>query len=187
MDLTNVLFALSFFAVRALPAWLGAHLGSARAQPPVSPQGAPGGSGRLDTHWGDKPLAAQHGRTRRPGSGRAGRPRLEVPLCLRTVVLGDQSRATAMWAPQCSRGVSAKRLPRRGSLCVTVQVLVYWAGVYHMLVHLRPSLLAPPYGCPAYVVNTICFFITAGACLNGYWMISIVQMATRGGEKKHKS
>jgi len=49
-----------------------------------------------------------------------------------------------------------------------VRVLIYWAGVYHMLVHMRPALLAPPYSCPALVVNTICFFITAGACLNGH-------------------
>ena len=41
----------------------------------------------------------------------------------------------------------------------------------------------PPYECSPIVVNTVCFFITAGAVLNGYWMVGIVKMATRGGAK----
>lgn len=67
------------------------------------------------------------------------------------------------------------------------RVVLFWAGVYHLLVYLRPTLIAPdPYGCPTWVLNTVCFFITAGACLNAHWMIGIVKMATRGDKKKDK-
>ena len=64
-----------------------------------------------------------------------------------------------------------------------VRVLVYWAGVYHLLLRIRPSLLTAPYSCPPLVVNTICAFISAGACLNGYWFAYIVRMARRGPPK----
>jgi len=67
-----------------------------------------------------------------------------------------------------------------------VRVLVYWGGVYHLLAYMRPALIAPPYQCAPVVVNTLCLFISAGALLNAYWMISIVKMATRSGEKKSK-
>lgn len=65
-----------------------------------------------------------------------------------------------------------------------VRVVVYWAGVYHLLMYLQPALVSPPYDCSPLVVNTICFFIAAGACLNAYWMINIFKMAGRGGQKK---
>lgn len=64
-----------------------------------------------------------------------------------------------------------------------MRVVVFWAGVAHLLLHLRPSLLGAPYLCKPWVVNTLCGFISAGALLNGYWFINIVKMATRGGEK----
>jgi len=71
-----------------------------------------------------------------------------------------------------------------------VRVAVFWAGVYHLIMYLRPSLIATdPYGCPMWVLDTVTFFITAGACLNAQWMIGIVKMATRGppGQKEHIS
>ena len=64
-----------------------------------------------------------------------------------------------------------------------VRVLIYWSGVYNLLMHLRPTLIEPPYACAPWVVNTLCFFISAGALLNAHWMVAILKMATRGGAK----
>ena len=64
-----------------------------------------------------------------------------------------------------------------------VRVVLYWAGVYHAVIIMRPTLLEPPYACNAAVLNTVCFFITAGAILNGHWMVGILKMASRGGSK----
>jgi len=97
-----------------------------------------------------------------------------IPLSLRWYLISTGRGASKLM--DCNNVVFALSF-------FVVRVLVYWAGVYHLLVHMRPSLLLPPYSCPPFVTNTICFFITAGACLNGHWMVSIVQMATRGGGK----
>ena len=65
-----------------------------------------------------------------------------------------------------------------------VRVILYWSGVYHLLMYLRPGLVKMPYSCYGPAVNTIVGFITAGALLNAHWMIAIVKMATRGEKKK---
>ena len=64
------------------------------------------------------------------------------------------------------------------------RVVLLWVGPYHMLTQLRPLVLAPPFSAPAWAVNTICGFVTAGAALNAWWMLKIAKMAARGHGKE---
>ena len=61
-----------------------------------------------------------HGRTRRPGSGRASHLQLEAPSRLRACArppAGLQGRAWAAWAPQCRTGASPRPPNQRGCRC----------------------------------------------------------------------
>lgn len=62
------------------------------------------------------------------------------------------------------------------------RVVILWAGLYDMLTVLRPFTLAPPNRAPAWVVNTICFFVVGSALLNVFWLTKIISMARRGRE-----
>ena len=64
-----------------------------------------------------------------------------------------------------------------------VRVVIFWAGLAHLLLYLRPTLLDAPYNCPTFAVYGVCFFVTLGGCLNAFWMVSIIKMAFRGGKK----
>jgi len=65
-----------------------------------------------------------------------------------------------------------------------VRVLLYWAGVAHMLLYLRPMLLAAPFLAPPGPVYTFMGAVTAAGFLNLWWMHKIVLMASKAGAKK---
>ena len=63
------------------------------------------------------------------------------------------------------------------------RVLVFWAGLIHVLLSERPMLLSPPSLAPPWSVNLLCAFLLTGALLNAFWFVKIVKMA--GGKKDH--
>ena len=71
-----------------------------------------------------------------------------------------------------------------GILFLIVRVAIYWSGLYELLVHLRPLLLAPPYNAPSLWMHIIMGFVSAGGLLNAFWVYKIFKMAARSGKKK---
>lgn len=59
------------------------------------------------------------------------------------------------------------------------RIVVFWVGLYDMLLNVRPMLIAPPHRQPALAINTVCAFVVGSALLNCFWMVKIVRMATR--------
>ena len=66
------------------------------------------------------------------------------------------------------------------------RVVVLWLGLADLLFNLRPLLLGAPYHAPAAGVNLICGFVAGGGLLNAFWMVKIVKMATRPGDRVSK-
>lgn len=74
------------------------------------------------------------------------------------------------------------------ALCFLLsRVLVFWAGVAHMLLYLRPLLLSAPFYVPRWVVDPLCGAVTAAGFLNAWWMRRIIQMALRSGEHERRT
>jgi len=59
------------------------------------------------------------------------------------------------------------------------RVVVLWIGLFDLLLHLRPVLIAPPHNASAGAINALCVIVVACALLNLYWLFKIVRMATR--------
>ena len=59
------------------------------------------------------------------------------------------------------------------------RVVVLWIGLFDLLLHLRPVLIAAPQYASAGAINALCVIVVACALLNLYWLLKIVRMTTR--------
>ena len=64
------------------------------------------------------------------------------------------------------------------------RVVVFWAGVVHVLYSELPFLLSPPRSAPTWTIFLLFGFLSAGALLNAFWFVKILQMALRPAPKK---
>lgn len=64
------------------------------------------------------------------------------------------------------------------------RIVVFWAGLAHLLQRSRPLLLDSPFHAPSWALNIICAFVAGAAQLNVFWMFKIVKMIIRNARGK---
>lgn len=71
------------------------------------------------------------------------------------------------------------------ALFFLTRVALYWRGLFGFLSETIPVLVAD--GCSRPIMAIFSALISAGALLNAYWFVLIIQMATRGGAGKKRA
>jgi len=108
-----------------------------------------------------------------------------LPLVVGWLLLGELSSIflNARWLLiNTDRGASRALHRCNVAFAITffcTRVLLFWSGLAHLLLVERPLLLAPPFECPPWAVNTLAFFLVGGALLNAFWMVKIIKMALK--------